>query len=172
MYCGLNDDFFVPLTSDGNSITRVIYYPPLNSDDPLVKNGSIRAAAHEDINLLTILPSATESGLEILRKYDKKWIPVNDKRGEVVIDTGEMFSRLSNNYFPAITHRVVNPPLIEGKEAPERMSLPFFCHPNPEAILDPKIFAKALKMDESNLLEPISAHEFLMQRLKEIGLLK
>lgn len=160
------------MTNEGNSITRVIYYPPLKSDDHLVKSGSIRAAAHEDINLLTILPSATESGLEILRKYDKKWIPVNDKRGEVVIDTGDMFARLSNNYFPAITHRVVNPPLEEGKEAPERMSLPFFCHCNPDAILDPKVFAKALKLDETNLLEPITANEFLIKRLKEIGLMK
>eukprot|EP01027_Heterolobosea_sp_BB2_P020037 GEZU01028246.1.p1 GENE.GEZU01028246.1~~GEZU01028246.1.p1 ORF type:complete len:358 (+),score=103.92 GEZU01028246.1:60-1076(+) len=168
LYCGVDATFFDDIVADGNSILRIIHYPPISDKFPV---NSIRASAHEDINLITILPSATTSGLEILRKSDQKWIPCKDKVGELVVDTGDMMARLTNGFFPATTHRVSNPS-DETEARKERMSIPFFTHPNPTAVLDAhRLPERVWKYSGKQPEEPITAHDFLMKRLREIGLI-
>ncbi len=154
------DTFFKEMIHDGNSILRAIHYPPTTGHD--VKN-SVRAAAHEDINLITLLVGATDSGLELLDR-DGTWLAVNSNPGEVVVDTGDMMSRLTNNVLPATTHRVVNP----DDSGSARYSMPFFVHPHSEAVLSclPSCVGAGAKYPD------ITAGDFLIQRLKEIGLYK
>ena len=115
------------MIQNGNSILRPIHYPAITKDMPV---GAVRSAAHEDINLITILMGATSSGLELLDR-DGSWLPVNTKEGELIVDTGDMMSVLTNDVLPSTIHRVVNPDNI----ATERYSMPFFVHPNPETVL-------------------------------------
>ncbi len=152
-------NFFNEMVTDGNSILRTIHYPPTQNQD--TKN-SVRAAAHEDINLITMLVGATDSGLELLDR-DGSWLPVSSKPGEIVVDTGDMMSRLTNDVLPATTHRVVNP----DDSSSRRYSMPFFVHPHPEADLT---CLSSCTNETPAKYPPITAHEFLMQRLKEIGL--
>lgn len=152
--------YFDDMINDGNSIIRMIHYPPTKGED--TKN-SIRAAAHEDINLITMLVGATDSGLQLLER-DGTWLNVNSKPGEIVVDTGDMMSRITNNVLPATTHRVINP----TTDSSARYSMPFFVHPHSKAMLrciPSCVGAKALYPD-------ITAGDFLTQRLKEIGLYK
>lgn len=134
-----------------NTLLRVINYPPLTGDE---EKGAIRAAAHGDINFLTILPAATESGLQV-RGLDQKWHDVESDSGNLVINTGDMLSRLTNGYYPSTIHRVVNPTDEESKKK-SRMSMPLFLHARPEVYLD----------------KETKVQDFLEERLKEIGLLK
>ncbi len=153
-------DYFRSMVSDGNSILRPIHYPGIKDGIP---RGAVRAAAHEDINLITILVGATSSGLELLDR-DGKWLPVNTKEGQLIVDSGDMMSRITNGVIPATTHRVVNP---EDLTVP-RYSMPFFVHPNPDTTLEcvPSCVGDGAKFP------PINSHEFLMQRLRDIGLVK
>lgn len=154
------DSYFKEMITYGNSILRPIHYPPLHPDqDP----NSVRSAAHEDINIITILMGATASGLELLDR-DGKWLEVATRRGELVVDSGDMLSRITNDVIPATTHRVVNP----AGPNQTRYSMPFFVHPNPEFNLSclPSCVGAGEKYP------PINSHEFLFQRLKEIGLTK
>lgn len=151
-------DYFSKMIEDGNSILRIIHYPPTKGED--VKS-HIRAAAHEDINLITLLVGATSSGLELLDR-DGKWLPVESTPGQIVVDTGDMMARLSNNILPATTHRVVNP----DDDGQERFSMPFFVHPHSKASL--KVVPSCLGDGEK--WPEITAGDFLIQRLKEIGL--
>jgi isopenicillin N synthase-like dioxygenase len=156
----LEKSFFKKMTLDGNSILRLLHYPPLPADrDPR----SIRAAAHEDINLITILVSASASGLE-LKDRDGTWLPVDSKPNALIVDSGDMLARITNNVIPSTTHRVVNPP--DAKSS--RYSMPFFMHPHPEAMLSclPSCQGTGAKFPD------ILAEDFLKQRLREIGLLK
>lgn len=141
------------LTRDGNSVLRIIHYPPLGADAP---PGALRAAEHEDINLITILPVSTQPGLELLTR-DGRWMAVNPPPGVLVCDTGDMMQLLTAGRIPATTHRVVNPPDDDGTS---RYSMPFFCHPHPDAILAP--------LDGGT---PVRAHDFLMERLIANGVL-
>lgn len=152
--------YFNDMINDGNSIIRMIHYPPTKGED--TKN-SIRAAAHEDINLITMLVGATDSGLQLLER-DGTWLDVNSRPGEIVVDTGDMMSRITNNVLPATTHRVINP----SSDASARYSMPFFVHPHSKAILNcvPSCVGTGAKFPE------ITAGDFLTQRLKEIGLYK
>ncbi|WP_206611139.1 isopenicillin N synthase family oxygenase [Halobacteriovorax sp. HLS] len=154
----LPENYFRSMVNDGNSILRAIHYPPTKGED--TKN-SIRAAAHEDINLITMLVGATESGLELLDK-DGTWLAVQSSPGEIVVDTGDMMSRLTNNVLPATTHRVVNP----TNDGSRRFSMPFFVHPHSNANLScvPSCIGDGAKFED------ITAGDFLIQRLKEIGL--
>lgn len=152
--------YFRDMIDHGNSILRSIYYPPVSPDAP---RNSVRAAAHEDINLITMLMGATASGLELLDS-DGKWLPVNTKEGQLVVDSGDMLSRITNNIIPATTHRVVNP----DDSTTARYSMPFFVHPNPEATLQ----CIPSCIGEGEKYPPINSHDFLMQRLVEIGLKK
>nr|BDT28581.1 isopenicillin N synthase family oxygenase [Bacteriovorax sp. HI3] len=155
-------DYFSNMIHDGNSIVRMIHYPPTKGQD--TKN-SIRAAAHEDINLITMLVGATDSGLQLLER-DGTWLDVESRPGEIVVDTGDMMSRITNNVLPSTTHRVINP----SDDGSARFSMPFFVHPHSNAIL------KCIPSCESaggRTPEPeITAGDFLTQRLREIGLIK
>jgi isopenicillin N synthase-like dioxygenase len=155
----VEDGYFAKMIQDGNSILRPIYYPAIEGEVPA---GAVRAAAHEDINLITILMGATASGLELLDR-DGSWIPVETKEGQLVVDTGDMMSRLTNNVLPATTHRVVNP----ESSGQERFSMPFFVHPRPDADL----VCLESCVGEGAKYPPINSHEFLMQRLNDIGLM-
>ncbi len=151
-------DYFEKLTHDGNSILRAIHYPPMQDFE---LPGSVRAAAHEDINLITLLVGATDSGLELLDR-DDKWLAVESTPGQIVVDSGDMLSRIANETIPATTHRVVNP----SDDTSDRYSMPFFCHPHPDAVLSciPSCKGDGVKYPD------ITARDFLNQRLKEIGL--
>ncbi len=128
IYLDLPERDLADMVVDGRSVLRIIHYPPLGKA-PVP--GAVRAAAHEDINLITLLPAATESGLELLDR-DGSWHPVDGLEGEIVVDAGDMLSRHVNNVIPSTTHRVVNP----DTDDVARYSMPFFCHPRPEVLLD------------------------------------
>jgi isopenicillin N synthase-like dioxygenase len=153
-------DYFRTMLQDGNSILRPIHYPPLNAQAP--KN-AVRSAAHEDINLITVMVGATTSGLELLDR-DGKWLAVKTTEKQLVVDSGDMLSRITNDVIPATTHRVVNP----DDASSARYSMPFFTHPNPDTLLSciPSCIGPGAKY------EPINSHEWLMKRLEEIGLMK
>jgi len=144
----------------GNSILRVIHYPPVEPESA----PAVRAAAHEDINLITLLCEATDSGLEILTR-DGEWMPVETGPGQIVVDAGDMLSRFTNETVPATTHRVVNP--LENA-ARDRYSMPFFVHPYPAC--DLTIQERFVSADNPARYPPITAGAFLEQRLREIGL--
>ena len=152
--------FFRNMLQDGNSILRPIHYPPLDARAP--KN-CVRSAAHEDINLITVMVGATTSGLELLDR-DGQWLKVNNNDKQLVVDSGDMLSRLTNDVIPATTHRVVNP----DDATTNRYSMPYFVHPNPDTILScvPSCRGTGEKYPA------INSHEWLLIRLKEIGLLK
>ncbi|HET8715408.1 MAG TPA: 2-oxoglutarate and iron-dependent oxygenase domain-containing protein, partial [Holophagaceae bacterium] len=162
LYLGLPQRHLADMIVGGNSILRLIHYPALKER---YIPGGVRASAHEDINLITLLPAATGSGLELLDR-DGRWHAVDGLEGEIVADAGDMLSRHVNAKIPSTTHRVVNPDSADAV----RYSMPFFCHPRPEVMLDcpPELLAPG----ERRQFEPITAHDFLMQRLREIGLLK
>lgn len=153
------DSYFKDMIDTGNSILRAIHYPPVGEAPPV---GSIRAAAHGDINLITILMGATAGGLQLQDK-DGSWLDVKTKPGQLVVDSGDMMSRITNNILPATIHRVINPEA--SKDA--RFSMPFFVHPHPEATLEciPSCVGEGAKYP------PISAHDCLVERLKDIGLM-
>jgi len=152
-------NFFKDMITDGNSILRTIHYPPTKGHD--TKN-SIRAGAHEDINLITMLVGATASGLQLLDR-DGTWLDVNSKPGQIVVDTGDMMSRLTNDVLPATTHQVINP----DNDGEARYSMPFFVHPHSNAMLS----CLDSCVGEGKKYQDISAGDFLVQRLKEIGLM-
>lgn len=155
----LEKDYFRNMATDGNSILRLLHYPPV----PAGANPSaIRAAAHEDINLITILVAANGAGLELLDR-DGTWLPVETDAENLIVDAGDMLARATNDVIPATTHRVVNP---EGQANVSRYSMPFFMHPHPDAIIT---CIDSCKGDGAKY-EDISADEFLKQRLREIGL--
>ncbi|MGZ3790497.1 MAG: isopenicillin N synthase family dioxygenase [Bacteriovorax sp.] len=156
----LPSSYFDEMINDGNSIIRMIHYPPTKGED--TKN-SIRSAAHEDINLITMLVGATDSGLQLLER-DGTWLDVNSRPGEIVVDSGDMLSRITNNVLPATTHRVINP----TSDSSARYSMPFFVHPHSKAMLRciPSCVGEGAKYSD------ITAGDFLTQRLKEIGLYK
>lgn len=157
VYLGEAPNALPDMAKDGNSVLRVIHYPVCDGfDDP----GTMRAAAHEDINLITLLPEATQSGLEILTR-DGQWLEVPSLPGQMIVDTGDMMRRVTNDVIPATTHRVVNP-----KGTPtDRYSMPFFTHPHPDAKL--KVLASCLKDGEEPRYPEQTADEYLMERLRE-----
>jgi isopenicillin N synthase-like dioxygenase len=156
----LDKTFFKEMTTDGNSILRLLHYPPLPADrDPRC----LRAAPHEDINLITILVSASASGLE-LKERNGNWLPIESSPNALIVDSGDMLARITNDVIPSTTHQVVNPP----DNTSSRYSMPFFMHPHPEAVLSclPACIGNGAKYPD------ILAEDFLMQRLREIGLKK
>lgn len=154
----LPKNFFKEMVNDGNSILRTIHYPPVQGHDT---QNSIRAAAHGDINLITMLVGATDAGLELLDS-DGTWLAVESKPGQIIVDTGDMMARITNNILPATIHRVVNP----DNDNSERFSMPYFVHPHSNAMLSCIPSCKG-QGEES---EDILAGDFLIQRLKDIGL--
>jgi isopenicillin N synthase-like dioxygenase len=161
-YFDMPRESFASMMDVGNSILRVIHYPPVRPEhDP-----AVRAAAHEDINLITLLCEATDSGLEILTR-EGEWMAVETGEGQIVVDAGDMLSRFTNEVVPATTHRVVNPPSNSGRD---RYSMPFFVHPY--SACDLTIPSRFVSEDQPPKYPPITAGQFLEQRLREIGLKK
>lgn len=150
-------DTFDEMAAGGNSVLRLLHYPPLAADaDPR----SIRAAAHEDINLITLLVSASSAGLE-LKDRAGDWHAIDAPADSVIVDSGDMLARITNGRLPATTHRVVNP---EGPNT-SRYSMPFFLHPRPDAVLS--VFDQ---FRDGNEAPDITGQAFLAERLSQIGL--
>lgn len=129
------------------TLLRVLHYPPITGDEEV---GAIRAAAHGDINLLTILPAANAGGLQVQLK-DGSWYDVPGDFGCIIVNIGDMLQEASGGYFPSTIHRVVNP---EGEDRSQsRISLPLFLHPRPDVVLS----------------ERYTARDYLQERLRELG---
>jgi isopenicillin N synthase-like dioxygenase len=131
------------------TLLRVLHYPPMSGDEEM---GAIRAAAHEDINLITVLPAANEPGLQVLIK-DGSWVDVPSDFGNIIINIGDMLQEASGGYYPSTSHRVINPKGVDKTKS--RISLPLFLHPNPEVVLSDRY----------------TADSYLMERLRELGVI-
>ena len=159
---GLDEGYFADKTDNGNSILRPIHYPPITTDD--VPN--VRAGAHEDINLITLLVGASAEGLEVLSRKGE-WVPFTADADTIVVNIGDMLQRLTNHVYPSTTHRVVNPPGEKARQP--RYSTPFFLHPNPDFLID--VLPSCITPDNpSRYPEPITAQGYLEERLREIKL--
>ena len=165
LYLGLSKDYFSEFVAGGNSILRPIHYFPI--DDSSNQKGAVRAAAHEDINLITLLMGASAEGLEILNKQDE-WIAVTALPDQIIVNVGDMLSRLTNNKLVSTTHRVVNPP--ESALGTSRYSIPFFLHPVPYMPLD--CLESCIDDQNKKQFENITAGDYLRERLIELGLIK
>ena len=162
-YLGLEPDWFVGPVRDGNSVMRLLHYPPVSADAP-----GVRAGAHEDINLITLLLGAEEAGLQLLDR-DGRWLPIAPPEGAMVVNVGDMLQRLTNHVLPSTTHRVVNPP--PERRGVARYSMPFFLHPAPDFVIE--TLPGCITPDNPNRYpEPLSSQEYLNQRLRTLGLLK
>jgi len=160
-YFDLPPDTFAGMMRHGQSVLRVIHYPRLDAEP---EPGALRAAEHEDINLITLLCEATEPGLEILTR-EGDWLPVQAAAGQIVVDAGDMLCRCTNEVVPATTHRVINPPQAGHQD---RYSMPFFVHPRPQ--VDLTVMDRFVSAERPPKYPPITAGQFLDQRLQEIGL--
>lgn len=160
VHLGLAPDWFDHAVADGNSVLRLLHYPPVTEDAP-----NVRAGAHEDINLITLLLGAEEAGLELLDK-DGEWLPVKPPEGALVVNVGDMLQRLTNHVLPSTTHRVVNPPV--ERRGHSRYSMPFFLHPAPDFLI--KALPQTVTAENPEREPPITAHDYLAERLAEIGL--
>jgi len=177
-YVGEPAGRYADMAREGDTILRVIHYPPVD-DEPLpavrssdaggIADGalseSIRAGAHEDINLITLLVGATEDGLELLQK-DGSWLPIRAQHDEILVDTGDMMQWCTNGLYRSTTHRVVRPK--SEKRGEPRYSMPCFIHPRPDVVLAPSSSTIA-KTGGVRRYDPITAGDYLTRRLKEIG---
>jgi isopenicillin N synthase-like dioxygenase len=163
-YFALPSGTFADMAQDGNSVLRIIHYPPLKD---MFIPGGVRAAEHEDINLITLLCESTSSGLEILTRQGE-WLAVDALKGQIVVDSGDMLSRITNEVVPSTTHRVVNPRSADDDTV--RYSMPFFVHPYPDCML--RVLENCIRADNPKRYPDITADDFLLQRLREIGLIK
>ena len=162
LHIGLPEHWFADKTDFGNSILRPIHYPPITSPD--IPN--VRAGAHEDINLITLLVGASAQGLQV-RSHAGEWVPFTADADTIVVNIGDMLQRLTNHVYPSTTHRVVNPPGENARQP--RYSVPFFLHPNPDFLID--VLPACIDAAHPNRYpQPISAHAYLLQRLREIKL--
>lgn len=163
LYIGLDEFYFDHWATNGNSILRAIHYPPI-TEEP---QGAVRAGAHGDINLITLLMGASSGGLQVQRK-DGEWIDAIPEEDELVINVGDMLERLTNNKLRSTIHRVVNPPKEQwGKP---RYSIPFFMHPRSDMKLN--CLPECIDAEHPKAYEDITAGEFLHERLVDIGLIK
>jgi len=163
LHIGLDEYYFDYWITSGNSILRPIHYPPI-TEEP---KGAVRAGAHGDINLITLLMGASSGGLQVLRK-DGEWIDAIPKEDELVINVGDMLERHTNNKLRSTIHRVVNPPKEQWNSP--RYSIPFFMHPRSDMKLD--CLKECVDNEHPKAYDDITAGEFLIQRLVEIGLIK
>ncbi|MCL6250740.1 isopenicillin N synthase family oxygenase [Altererythrobacter sp. KTW20L] len=154
LYLGEEEDFFEDAVRDGNSVLRLLHYPPVKGGPA----GAIRAAAHEDINAITLLLGAEEAGLELLAR-DGRWLPVSPPPGALAVNIGDMLQRYTAGRLRSTTHRVVNPAGEAVGRA--RYSMPYFLHFRPDFLIDPLFEGGE---------EPITAQDYLMERLREIRL--
>jgi isopenicillin N synthase-like dioxygenase len=135
------------IKESAGTLLRILHYPPMTGTE---EPGAIRAAAHGDINLLTILPAANEPGLQVVAK-DGSWVDVPCDFGNIIINIGDMLQEASCGYFPSTIHRVINP--TGARSDKSRISLPLFLHPNPDVVLS----------------ERYTAGAYLDERLRELG---
>ncbi len=166
LYLELPEDYFEDKVKNGNSILRAIHYFPIPNPDELPE-GAVRAAAHGDINLITLLMGASAEGLEVLRT-DGKWIPITSLPDYVVVNVGDMLDRLTNHKLKSTIHRVVNPP--KEKLGTSRFSIPFFMHPRSE--MDLTCLESCVDALHPKMYVDMTAGEFLNERLIELGLKK
>jgi len=161
-YLRLAADWFEPAVATGNSVLRILHYPPTTG----VVTG-LRAEPHEDINVITLLLGADEAGLQI-KTQDGTWLNCNPPVNSLVCNVGDMLSRLSNNRLPSASHRVINP--IGEQAHRSRYALPFFLHFNPDYVIQtlPNCITETRPNRYPNA---ITADDFLRSRLHEIGLL-
>ncbi|MFC3068228.1 isopenicillin N synthase family dioxygenase [Phenylobacterium soli] len=161
VWLGLDRHFFETTVSEGNSILRLLHYPPVPKDGP-----HIRAGAHEDINVITLLLGAEEAGLEVKEK-DGSWLAINPPPGSLVINIGDMLQRLTNHRLPSTTHRVVNP--SPERRGFARYSTPFFLHFNSDYLIE--TLPNCVDAEHPDRYPtPITANEYLQERLREIKL--
>jgi isopenicillin N synthase-like dioxygenase len=164
LFLRLPENYFDEKVTHGNSILRAIHYYPIENPE-LLPPDAVRAAAHGDINLITLLMGASAEGLQVLRR-DDKWIPITALPEQIVVNVGDMLERLTNNALKSTIHRVVNPPADKLKSP--RFSIPFFMHPRSEVSL--ACLNDCISAENPKQYEDITAGEFLNQRLAEIGL--
>ncbi len=162
-HLGLAPDWFDHAVRDGNSVLRLLHYPPIPADAP-----GVRAGAHEDINLITLLLGAEEAGLELLDKTGE-WLAIKPPEGAMVVNVGDMLQRLTNHVLPSTTHRVVNP--APERRGPSRYSMPFFLHPAPDFLIE-TLPSTITAERPDRYPTPITAQDYLHERLVEIGLVK
>lgn len=160
-FLGADESEFLRMIDGGNTILRLIRYPA--PGEVAVPEGAVWAAAHEDINLITLLPEATDPGLQLLRR-DGTWLDINPVKGQLIADSGDMLQRLTNGVIPSTTHRVLQPRHASGP----RYSIPFFVHPQPDYVLAP--LPQCVTEDNPRRWEDITADGYLMERIREIGL--
>lgn len=163
LHLGLEETYFDNYIYNGNSILRPIHYPPIQEEP----KEAVRAAAHGDINLITLLMGAQGRGLQV-QNHKGEWLDAIAEPDELMINVGDMLSRHTNNKLKSTIHRVVNPP----KElwGTSRYSIPFFMHPISEMKLD--VLESCIDDDNPKRFEDITAGEFLHERLIELGLIK
>ncbi len=161
LYLGKPKSWLGSMAEDGNTIMRIIHYPPLGDD---VLPGAVRSAEHEDINFITLLVTATADGLEVM-DHDGSWIKVEGDATHIIVDSGDMLQNLTNGLFKSTTHRVVNP----ANSTERRFSMPMFVHPRNEIDLTPRPEFIELTGGKA-LFQSITAGDYLHQRLVEIGL--
>ena len=162
LYLGMPEDWLPEMADQGNTIMRMIHYPPL---DPTMPEGAVRSAAHEDINFITLLVTATADGLEVM-DHDGSWIQVKGDEKAIIVYSGDMLQNLTNGLFRSVTHRVVNP----QDSTSRRYSMPMFVHPRNEIDLTPHSDFVA-KTGGIAKYQSIKAGDYLQQRLREIGLI-
>lgn len=163
LFLGLDEFYFDNYAKEGNSILRPIHYPPITSEP----ENAVRAAAHGDINLITLLMGAQGRGLQV-QNHNGEWIDAIAEPDELVINVGDMLSRHTNNRLKSTIHQVVNPP--RELWGTSRYSIPFFMHPVSEMKLD--CLDNCIDEDHPKLYEDITAGEFLHERLVDLGLIK
>ena len=158
----VDENAFAEMVEGGNTVVRMIRYPaPSPGATP---DEGVWAAAHEDINLITLLVGATEPGLQILTR-DGAWLNVEPIPGQLIIDSGDMLQLMTNGRIPSTTHRVLAPPDADGP----RLSMPFFIHPHPDFVLEP--IATCVTADAPRRFRSVSALGYLQRRLRENGVL-
>ncbi len=163
LYLGLDEMYFDDKIHNGNSILRPIHYPPITE----APDDAVRAAEHEDINLITLLMGASAEGLQVLNKQGD-WVGVTALPEQIIVNVGDMLQRHTNNKLRSTTHRVVNPP--KEKWGQSRYSIPFFLHPRSEMPLD--CLPECIDTNNPKQYDDITAGGYLDERLAEIGLKK
>ncbi len=163
LYIGIDEYYFDKFVINGNSILRPIHYPPIIGEP----KGAVRAAAHGDINLITLLMGASASGLEVQNRQGD-WIPVTALPEQLVINVGDMLERLTNDKLRSTIHRVVNPDKKDWGKS--RYSIPFFTHPKGDMELN--CLPECIDENNPKRYDDITAEEYLTERLVELGLLK
>lgn len=166
VYLNLEENYFDAKIKNGNSILRGIHYFPINDPDSLSPD-AVRAGAHEDINLITLLIGASADGLEVLTR-DGDWLPIKAHADDIVVNVGDMLQRLTNNKLKSTTHRVVNPP--RELMGTSRYSVPFFLHPRSEMSL--ACLESCINAENPKAYDDYTAGQYLDERLREIGLKK